>query len=220
MSEKKNNSDKYIALLSILIGNAIVVYGVLYMNWNFFMVLYSYWFAEFISSVFAKIKYRTLMKRKEIMAQDSENDSSGRFLFLFVYWVFIIVLAGFVAAPENTYKENLLVIFFMNKAFNINLLFAVITEFVLYYHRFVLAKEYNPQEVLTANSMVNKRTMIMHISIIFGAFGWFAMHHERFFIHLDPGKYGDYVFMLIFVAVRVIGESISLRSIFKESNRS
>ena len=218
MSDDKNNSEKYIALLSIFLGNAIVVYGVLYLNWNFFMVLYSYWFAEFISSVFARIKFKTLIKRKELAPGDAETD--GRFLFLFVYWVFIVVIAGFIAAPEKTYGENLLVIFFMNKAFNINLLFVLLGEFALYYQRFILSRDYIPHQVVKSNSMMNKRTMIMHISIILGAFAWFSMHGERFFIHFDPGQYGDYIFMLIFVAVRILGESISLWSVFKESNRS
>lgn len=220
MSEKRNNSEKYIAVLSIFLGNAIVVYGVLYLNWNFFMVLYSYWFAEFISSVFSRIKYRTLIKRKELIYEENSKETDGRFLFLFVYWVFIVVIAGFIAAPEKTYGENLLVILFMNKAFNINLLFILLGEFALYYQSFVLSRDYDPHQVVKANSIVSKRTMIMHISIIVGAFAWFSMHGERFFIHINPGQYGDFIFMLIFVAVRVLGESISLWAVFKENKGS
>ncbi len=216
MLEKKNNSEIYLGLLSVLAVNAIVVYGVLFLKWNFFMVIYSYWFAEFISSLFDKLKYRTLKKRNEIHAAGVKKESEGRFLFLFVYWVFIVLIAGFIAAPENTFGENIMVVLFMNKAFNINLLCIVLGEFALYYQRFVLHRNYDPEVVARKNTLMNKRTMVMHISIIAGAFVWFAMHFEGFFIHINPGKYGDYAFMLVFVGIRVVGELIGINVLFRE----
>lgn len=206
MLAKKNNFDLLVRILSILLSNGMVVYGVLYLNWNFFMVIYSYWFAELVSSVFDKIKYRTLKKRNELSGLVLGKESDGKFLFLFVYWIFIVLIAGFLAAPENTIGENIVVLLFMKRAFNISLLIMIIGELLVYCQQFILSRHYTAEEVIKANSLTNKRTMIMHIAIIAGAFIWFAMHVDHFFIHINPGKYGDSIFMIIFVGIRIMGE--------------
>ncbi len=208
--EDKYTKDKYISLLAILLSNAVIVYGVLYLNWNFFMVIYSYWFGELISTLFDKIKYRTLVNRKEL----PKGQEEGRLFFLFIYWVFIIVIVGFVTAPEKTYMENILVILFLNKVFNLNLLMVFLGELGIYLHNFILFKNYKPENVIAKNNMMNKKTLIMHLSIIAGTFIWFSMHGDKFFFHIDAGKYGDYGFMMVFVVIRLAGDLIMLKKEF------
>ena len=211
--EKKEKPDFYISLLSILLSNGIIVYGVLSLNWNFFMVLYTYWFGELFSSMFDKIKYRVLKNRNEL-PQEINEAQGGRFFFLFVYWVFIVILVGFVTAPDKTWGDNLLVIIFLNKTFNLNLVFLLLGELGLFLRNFFLLRNYKAEKIIQENGMMNKRTMTMHISIIAGAFIWFAMNMDKFFFHINAGKYGTYGFMIAFVAIKLIGDLIALKKSF------
>jgi hypothetical protein len=132
-------------------------------------------------------------------------------MFLFVYWIFIVLIAGFLAAPENTIGENIVVLLFMKRAFNISLAVMILGELLVYCQQFVLNRHYTAAEVVMANTLTNKRTMTMHIAIIVGALLWFTMHVEHFFIHINPGQYGDYLFMMAFVGIRIIGEILGMK---------
>ena len=211
---KKAKPDIYISLLFILLSNAVIVYGVLSLNWNFFMVLYSYWFGELISSVFDTIKYRTLKKRNELLEADENKETTGRFFFLFVYWVFIVILVGFITAPDKTWGDNIFVILFLNKTFNFNLFLLLFGELGLFFKNFILSKNYNAKNIISENSLLNKKTMIMHVSIIIGAFIWFAMNTDKFFFHINAGKYGTYGFMMTFVAIKLTGDLIVVKKNF------
>ncbi len=213
--EQKNYTNVYIGLLTVLLSNAVVVYGVVSLNWSFFMVIYSYWFGEVISSVFDTIKLRTLKRRNEMPPFENEKqEKQGRFFFLFVYWVFIVAIVGFVTSSSNLYWENLSVIFFMDRVFNITILCVLLGELAIYWNAFFLSRNYDPKIIVAKSDMVNKKTMIMHLSIIFGTFAWFAMNSDKFFFHIDAGEYGNYAFMAVFVAIRLIGDLIGLKADF------
>jgi hypothetical protein len=219
--EKTQKTDLYISLASILISNGIIVYGVLDLNWNFFMVLYTYWFGELFSSMFDKIKYRVLKSRNELpppVIKEANESQGGRFFFLFIYWVFIVVLVGFVTAPDKSWGDNILVIIFFNKTFNLNLIFLLLGELGLFLRNFILLRNYDPHYVVSENGIMNKRTMIMHISIIAGAFIWFAMNTDKFFFHINAGKYGTYGFMMTFVLIKLIGDAIAFLNKTKKKN--
>ncbi len=159
------------------------------------------------------------MKRGELLRSSGEKKPEGRFLFLFVYWVFIVLIAGFILAPENTFGENLLVVLFMNKSFDITLFCMVAGELIVYYQQFMLSRNYQAEVVVRQNSMLNKRTMVMHISILLGAIAWFSMYAENFFIHIEPGKYGAYSFMLIFVGIKLVGELLGVVQSFQGKSK-
>lgn len=215
----KNYTDVYIGLLFILLSNTLVVYGVVCLNWNFFTVIYAYWFGELISSVFDTIKISTLKHRNELPIFKEKKEVNGRFFFLFLYWIFIVIIVGFITAPDKTYGDNIMVIFFLNKIFNINLLLVLLGELVLYLNVFFIVKKYNPETIVAQNSLLNKKTLILHMSIIFGTFSWFAMNTDKFFFHIDLGEYGNYGFMFVFVTIRIIGDLIGLKTSIKTNTR-
>jgi hypothetical protein len=213
--EEKNYNSFYTGLFMVLLSNGVVVYGVVSLNWSFFMVIYSYWFGEVISSAFDVVKLRTLKRRNELpYIENEKQEKQGRFFFLLVYWVFIVMIVGFITAPSNSFGENIRVIFFMNKIFNINILCVLLGEMAIYWSSFHARRNYDPKKVVAKNGMVNKKTLIMHISIIFGTFVWFAMNSDKFFFHIDAGEYGNYGFIMVFVVVRLIGDLAGLRAEF------
>jgi hypothetical protein len=197
------------------LSNAAVVYGVLELHWNFFMVVYSYWFGELISSIFDKIKFKTLQHRDESLVITESNEGGGRFFFLFLYWVFIVVIVGFLTAPDNMYFENFMVLLFRNVFFNISLLFLLLGELFIYVKIFYFNRNYDPKRVIAKNGIMNKKTMVMHLSIIFGTFAWFAMNSDKFFFRIDAGKYGSYSFIIVFIVVRLAGDLMSIRAEYK-----
>lgn len=200
-----------IRIISILLSNGIALYGVFYLNWNFFMILYSYWFSEIIASGFERLGYYTIKKRQELSIKQDIPKNDGRFFFLGIYWVFIVIVAGFITAPAEDYGANIRVIFFLNSSFTINILLILIGEFMLYLNTFHINRKYDAMEIAQSLGTLNKRTLVMHLSIIFGTFAWFAMNTDKFFFKIDVGKYGEYGFMIVFIVIRVVGDLMGLR---------
>ncbi len=211
MSKKKNKFDRYIRLLTILMSIVLVTYGVYSMHWSFFMVVYSYWFAECIVSVFDRVKYYTVLRRKELSSVARGKEQEGKFLFLFVYWVFIVFIVGFIAAPENTFGENMKVVFFMNKSFN-SVLFCVLAgELTRYVHSFVLHRKYHPGVIEVLNNTLPVRTKFMQVSVLLSSFLWLMMYQDYFSLGWSPGGNGELVLLLVLVLIRAVGELIELR---------
>ncbi|HVD96612.1 MAG TPA: DUF6498-containing protein [Cytophagaceae bacterium] len=215
MLENKKNVDRALTVLTVLLSNGIVVYGILFLHWSFFMVLYSYWFGELIVSIFERIAYQRVKKRKELTSSVGRKESEGRFFFLLVYWLFIVLVVGFIAASENKFGENLIVMSFRDRPFNISILVVFIGTALLYYRDFIRYNDYRPAAVAMANSLLNKRTVLMHIAVLSSAFLWFCTHVKHFFIYVPLGKQGDLVFLLLLAAVRLAGDVFWL---FKKKN--
>jgi hypothetical protein len=204
---RKGTTDLYIQMATILMANLVVVYGVFFLHWNFFMIIYSYWFAEFITSFFGYLKVRMLRQRGELPREVAASDN---FFFLFIYWVFIVVLVGFVIAPDKMYGENLKTLLFMNGAFNLSVLVILLGELGAFLQAFVLTRSYQVSDFVHRSKIMNKRMMVMHLSIIVGTFAWFAMYSDNFFFRIEGGQYAEYIFMLVFVAIRFVAELWSL----------
>jgi hypothetical protein len=122
-----------------------------------------------------------------------------------LYYVFIVVIVGFLIPPKEHYISNIQTIFFSNQSFNINLLFIVLSEVWLFLKlRNHLANfQYNPQHYQYG---ISKRSFILHVSIIFGTILWAAIHRPDFIFQLNLGEMGNYVFIFVFVAIKILSD--------------
>lgn len=176
------------------------------------MILYAYWFSEFGTTLAERIVLYRLKKRGVSIKEEELKQGDGKLFFLFIYWVFIVVVAGFITAPESAYVENIRVLLFHNTSFNLNLLITGMATGYFYIHLLYLSKEHpNVDAVSKSYATMGKRTLVMHVSIILGTFVWFAMNKDSFFFNIDVGEYGAHGFMLVFVFIKLSGDLIGLK---------
>src|SRR5579859_1878301 len=103
-------------VLFICAGSAVLLYGIAFLGKNFFFVIYIFWFESLIIVIFNYLRIRKAGKDITELPKDTMSDNKreltladynnrpyfARFyaltnlFLLFIYWVFIIVVAGFI----------------------------------------------------------------------------------------------------------------------------
>lgn len=123
-----------------------------------FYIVYLFWFQELIRTV---VDFMFLVSKKQTIQEKwfFAKLSFGSFFILFIYFVFIVVLFGFMLNWRNSdlVINNVLVLFFKNWYFNVNIL--------------LFLAEYIYFRAQTDNSKLqvfNQRHIILHVSIILG----------------------------------------------------
>jgi hypothetical protein len=93
-----------------------------------------------------------------------------RFIFLFVWLIFVLTFGGVFMEKSDAFGSYLDTVFFKNQFFNLNLLYFLGTETLLFSFRF-LGKN-NPQateaEIASWAAPIHKRGILIHIGIVFG----------------------------------------------------
>lgn len=153
---------KYLKSFEILTLLIITILGIIQGQVTVFYIIYLFWFQELIRTLVDL--FHVVMQKKT--AQDKINVlrlSIANFFLLFVYLVFIVVLFGFMLNWSDSERmgQNILVVIFRNWYFNLNILLFGL-EYIYYRNQ-------------TDNSNLelqpfNRRHIILHISIILGAF--------------------------------------------------
>lgn len=125
-----------------------------------FYIVYLFWFQELL---------RTIINFAFALRFDNRKNLFSRFigsLFpLFIYFVFIIILFGFMLNWNNQdlLFLNLRIMFFKNLFFNLNL--------IIFGAEIILYSFFNRNEIIFSDNLqiFSPRHLILHISIIFGA---------------------------------------------------
>lgn len=153
------NSLRKIDLLTTIV---ITILGLFQSQVTVFYIVYLFWFQELIRTV---VDFVYLFLKKKTISEkfDFIKSTFGSFFLLFIYLVFIVVLFGFMLNWNNRklLNNNVLVLMFHNWYFNINILL-FLAEYI--YFR-VKIKDSALQLYI-----FNRRHIVLHISIILGAF--------------------------------------------------
>lgn len=136
-----------IPLIRFLFGllvNGFTFFGIIVWKWNFFTIIYLYWFEEVIRIIFRLVENKINYKKNKISKSESKlqhKATLAMFFPMFVYFVFIIIIVGMIAAPNtDVVLDNLFTVFFRNTEFNLNLLLAVVSEIAILVY---LVRKYN-----------------------------------------------------------------------------
>lgn len=191
-------------VLYALISNALQVYGILVLGWHFFPILYLWWWEELVLSTFGWMKLRQLrpyllQKQGESVRLEGERSAKARFFLLFVYFVFVVVLAGFMFAPEESFIPNVLTLFGKNNVFNINLLLFIGMQGWLYWRDFYRKPDYEKTDVSALQTTFDLRSAIIHVGLLAGAFLSFLL--PKFSL-----SGSEHAFMFGFMAVKTLVE--------------
>lgn len=148
--------------LETLIFLFITLLGVINNEVTVFYIIYLFWFQEFVRTV---VDSMYLLNRRKKLREKMAfvKASSGNFFILYVYLIFIIVLFGLMLNWNNheLLGKNVLVLMFRNVYFNTNILL------FLAEYAYFRSKTDNKELQL---HIFNRRHIILHISIIVGAF--------------------------------------------------
>ncbi|WP_154657149.1 hypothetical protein [Hugenholtzia roseola] len=203
----------YFDFLSSLLADFLMLYGVIKGQERFFSVLYLYWWREWLRTWYQLVLLYFWHKKQpfeEKVWKELRTRVRSPFFFLGIYWVFIVILVGFVLAFDGEERlYNLQTLFFKNQIFNYSLLL-ILGGFLLNGLRFFYTKkegagfeidENDLEEILESekenqlqhknhtNSLpfalpqqntLSKEALTMHLSIILGTLAWFALNTDKF----------------------------------------
>jgi len=205
MSEKskllpETNQRSVPPVVYALVSNGLQIYGILALGWHFFPILYLWWWEELVLSTFGVLKLRRmrpflLQKQNELDVREGESSARGRFFLLFVYFVFVVVVGGFLFAPKESYVANIITLMFRNQVFNLNLLFFIGMQAALYLRDFYQNPNFDTTDVTTLRTIFDLRSMVIHVGMLVGAFLSFLLQKY------DLG-HTEHGFMFGFMAVK------------------
>lgn len=172
-----------LTLLSVLSGQTTVFY-----------LIYFFWWNELIRLVVDRLCYK---RNPNAVFEDGHSTDFGGSLFLMgIYWVFIVVIFGFIAGSDITeiIITNMRVLVFHNWFFNINLIFVLL-------ERIYLHKTRQPLQVYFG--AFNPNTIVLHISIIVGAVLMFFVVKEYPNIFTPENRWGSALIALPFLLLKM-----------------
>ncbi len=160
---------------TIILGNLIPIFGVIFWGWTAFYVFWLFWIETLIVAIFNAIK---IYKCKG----DSTYSNSEKFrkaltyflmrigVFAF-YSIFIIVFIGVSGSNDSNNSISFAkVISFQDTTFNLALVSFTINQFVLYMTQFYQNGWYLKALPTEYNAIFEGRQIIIHISVVLGAF--------------------------------------------------
>lgn len=208
MSEKggllpENRNYAVPPLVYALVSNAMQIYGIVVLGWHFFPILYLWWWEELILSIFGfwalkRLRASLLRESTELEVNEGEKSAKTRFFLLAVYFVFIVVLAGFMFAPDGTAIQNVLTIFFRNQVFSLNLLFFVALQSWLFWRDYYHNPHYESAPLEQLRSTFDARSAVIHAGLLIGAFLSYLL--PKFNLQTE------HAFMFGFMAVKMLVE--------------
>jgi hypothetical protein len=196
---------KHQLILQLLV-NTIPLIGFWFYNWNMFAIIYMYWVEGFIIVLFNSVKMAMAqgIELNEPSKLSVRITSSIKFLifrigiFLF-YFVFIFV---FIALPQNTLHkeiaiENFSIMLFHNSIFNTALLIFFLNQFILFLSNFIISEDYITQPYSKYKILFDSRTIVLHIVIVLGTFGFqYMQKYETVNYRLPALSYVSILFIL------------------------
>lgn len=193
---KPSSREGFISVLFIIAANSIPIIGVIIFRWNPFTILLIYWGESLIIGLFNLLKMfiSGLINNHRFSMSDFKQTAGLCAFFIFHYGMFMlvhgifIIVFMFLSLTQNAKTSaeaadylSVFINFFPQSAAPVDILeselSAVIALFishlVSFYLYFIRTGEYNYTGADTYMMRPYKRIIVMHLTIIFGAFALF-----------------------------------------------
>lgn len=178
-----------LTLLSVLNGQTTVFY-----------LMYFFWCNELIRIIIDKWYAKKNPNAVNKVWQSS--DFIGGLFSMGIYWVFLVVFFGFIAASKNSdiVFTNMEVLFFQNWFFNINLIFVLVER--IYLHR--------KQQPLTIYfGAFNPNMIVLHVSIIVGGVILFFLVRQYPATFTPENTWGSVLIVLPFLFLKILVQKLT-----------
>ena len=139
----------------------MTIFGLLKGEVTVFYIIYLFWFQEFVRTC-VDLFFIVKQRKSDGEPGFTRNTMFGGFFLLFVYWVFIVVLFGFMLNFRDVeqFSTNVQVFVMKNWYFNLTL--------ILFFVEYAMYRYFENKKDLEIQ-IFNRRHIILHISIILGA---------------------------------------------------
>ena len=165
-----------------------------------FYLMYFFWCNELIRIVVDRWYAK---KNPNAVNKDwQSSDFTGGLFSMGIYWVFLVVFFGFIAASNNSkiIFTNMEVLFFQNWFFNINLIFVLVER--IYLHR--------KQQPLTIYfGAFNPNMIVLHVSIIVGGVILFFLVKQFPETFTPENKWGSVLIVLPFLFLKILVQKLT-----------
>lgn len=165
-----------------------------------FYLMYFFWCNELIRIVVDR--WYAKRNPNAVNKDWQSSDFTGGLFSMGIYWVFLVVFFGFIAASNNSkiIFTNMEVLFFQNWFFNINLIFVLVER--IYLHR--------KQEPLTIYfGAFNPNMIVLHVSIIVGGIILFFLVKQFPETFTPENPWGSIVIVLPFLLLKILNQKLS-----------
>jgi len=184
----------------IIILNLIPVYGMLFLKWSIFSVLYFYWLETLVISFSNAVKMAYAAKsipgnRTKMMLQYL----FFRLAMFFFYLIFIFVFVGLIIATKEQLRTNLMTFLFLDKAFNWAVVGMILSYGFNLTFNYILNDEYKHFSPNDFNIVFDFRTVIMHIVIVLGAVIYGFMEEKGM-----TSEQGSYLYLGFFILLKTL----------------
>lgn len=184
----------------IIILNLIPVYGMLFLKWSIFSVLYFYWLETLVISFSNAVKMA--YAAREIPG--SRTKMMLQYLFFrlamfFFYLIFIFVFVGLIIATKEQLRTNLMTFLFLDKAFNWAVVGMILSYGFNLTFNYILNDEYKHFSPNDFNIVFDFRTVIMHIVIVLGAVIYGFMEEKGM-----TSEQGSYLYLGFFILLKTL----------------
>lgn len=178
-----------LTLLSVLNGQTTVFY-----------LMYFFWFNELIRIIIDKWYAK---KNPNAVNKDwqTSNFTSGLFS-MGVYWVFLVVFFGFIAASNNSdiIFTNMEVLFFQNWFFNLNIIFVLVER--IYLHQ-------KQQPLIIYFGAFNPNMIVLHVAIIVGGVVMFFLVKQFPETFTPDNRWGSVIIVLPFLLLKILVQKLT-----------
>lgn len=214
---RPSNRKGFVSVILIIAANSIPAIGVIFLKWNPYMLLLIYWGESLIVGIFNLLKMfisGAIQDKKFSPSGFAEAVGLCLFftfhygMFMFVHGMFIIAFmllsssmdatgGGGLADPftyiSSLIPDDMTTADLLESEFSaVAALF--ISHLISFYMYFIRTGEYNYTEADTYMMRPYKRIVIMHLTIIFGAFALFI------------SGFKSAVFIIIWIGLKVLSD--------------
>lgn len=165
-----------------------------------FYLMYFFWCNELIRIVVDR--WYAKRNPNAVNKDWQSSDFTGGLFSMGIYWVFLVVFFGFIAASNDSkiIFTNMEVLFFQNWFFNINLIFVLVER--IYLHR--------KQEPLTIYfGAFNPNMIVLHVSIIVGGVILFFLVKQFPETFTPENKWGSVLIVLPFLFLKILVQKLT-----------
>lgn len=191
--EKNNPLDGWAGITVTFVLTAFSVYNG---QATVFYIVYLFWWNELLSGMINKCFDKFYTRNTETIVKEA---GSPRRLLLIIYWFFIVIIFGLFANWDNEeiMMTNFEVLFFKNIYFNLNLLFIILETCV---HNM----RYKNTITTQASDSITINMIVLHISIILGAFVLFLVVRQFPAIFTPANRWGSVLIIAPFLLIRLL----------------
>ena len=165
-----------------------------------FYLMYFFWCNELIRIVVDR--WYAKRNPNAVNKDWQSSDFTGGLFSMGIYWVFLVVFFGFIAASNNSkiIFTNMEVLFFQNWFFNINLIFVLVER--IYLHR--------KQQPLTIHfGAFNPNMIVLHVSIIVGGVILFFLVRQYPATFTPENTWGSVLIVLPFLFLKILVQKLT-----------